>query len=94
MPVEVLEMLNGAIPATAAIRCACGTWMPQNGYGQPCPSCLEDIHEQDRADVALEANDLELLEDWIDTDGEFWPESVCRAWERSGQKMSRWSVVD
>ena len=60
----------------------------------PAAAQLAAYEAEQQADGRRESDDLELLEDWIDTDGEFWPESVCRAWERSGQKMNRWSVVD
>lgn len=60
----------------------------------PTAAQLAAYDAEQQIDGRREADDLELLEDWIDTDGEFWPESVCRAWERSGQKMSRWNVVD
>ena len=52
MPVEITDMLNGTIPATASMRCACGKHMPANDYGRPCDACMEDICHQDRLEEA------------------------------------------
>ena len=45
-------MLNGTIPATASMRCACGIMMPANDYGRPCNACMEDICHQDQLEEA------------------------------------------
>ena len=63
MPVEVLEMLNGTIPATAPMRCACGNLMPANDYGRPCDGCMQDIWREELWEATKDAPDYAMLQD-------------------------------
>lgn len=59
----------------------------------PSAARLMAYDEEQKADALREVSDLELLEEWIGIDGEFWPETVCRAWNRYGQMLAqkRWA---
>lgn len=60
----------------------------------PTAAQLAAYEEEQKADALKEGSDLELLEDWIGIDGDFWPEAVCRAWERSGQILAQRNWVN
>jgi hypothetical protein len=80
MPVEVMEMLNGAIPSTPSMHCPrCNDFMPENNSDAPCDGC---IHK-----VFIEACDRELMETMCHVPREMWDKAAWDSWDRTGQHM-------
>ena len=53
LTLEITEMLNGAIPAVAGVRCCwCNAWMQPRSAGEPCVVCLEKLRHQERLEEA------------------------------------------
>ena len=86
--------LTNWMKMTPSVMCGCRrTWMRPNNYGQPCGVCLAEIYHAEQWEAAGEAEDFELLEN-APRNPEFWDTRTNEAWERSGQKMPRWEMVD